>query len=488
MQALRKLLPGQEEGRYLGRFYWSSLLSEFLNVILPFQFVYLLLVLDRPSWAPIPLIVESAVVFAMEIPTGMIADRFGRKVSTLLGDTLSAVGWLLVPLTSVTEGWTQLLVACSAFALEGLGQTLVSGAEQAWVMDNLIALGKPHLIDQYFAREKSIGSLGGVFSGVCVWITLLSTAVGRELINALWYISAFGQLLSVGILLKVPEHTVCDAEEPREDEEGDAASSPARSGAIAGFRTIVGGKALFALTLVTLIVAFSQSIADDAFQISLITKGLNPRELAPLAIVIDVIGFFAPLFAVGLARRFGAPQLMACVLLIAALAYLAFFLSPPLGVVVGLMLLTILLKDLWTPVANATLHAFIPSSNRATVGSIVNQFAELASAAGLGAFVLLLDEHAAELQDAIPDLVEAFAGVQASHVQAPASLFGLPVQDAALVLYTFSGLAAAAILWTYPWERAPGALALRILDDQEPSDGDDSERPPATTYGDKLET
>jgi Na+/melibiose symporter-like transporter len=484
VQALRKLLPGQEEGRCLGRFYWSSLLSEFLNVILPFQFVYLLLVLDRPSWAPIPLIVESAVVFAMEIPTGMIADRFGRKASTLLGDTLSAVGWLLVPLTTVTEGWTQLLVACSAFALEGLGQTMVSGAEQAWVMDNLIALGKPHLIDQYFAREKSIGSLGGVFSGVCVWLTLLSTAVGSELINALWYISAFGQLLSVGILLKVPEHTICEDEE----EEGATASSPARSGAIAGFRTILGGKPLFALTLVTLIVAFSQSIADDAFQISLITKGLNPRELAPLAIAVDVIGFLAPLFAVGLARRFGAPQLMACVLLAAALAYLAFFLSPPLGVVVGLMMFTILLKDLWAPVANATLHSFIPSSNRATVGSIVNQFAELSSAAGLGAFVLLLDEHAAELQDAIPDLVEAFAGVQASHVQVPVSFFGLPVQDAALVLYTFSGLAAAAILWTYPWERAPGALPLCILEDREPTGGDGAESPPATTYGDKLET
>lgn len=467
------LYPGKEERQHLGRFYWSSLTSEFLNVILPFQFVYLLLVLDKPSWAPIPLMVESLVIFFMEIPTGVIADRWGRKFSTMLGDSLSAIAWLLVPLTTVTQGEVQLILACFAFGLEGLGQTMVSGAEQAWVMDNLIATDKEHLVDQYFARDKSIGSLGGIFSGTIVWLVLLFVDVKTGVINGLWFTAAIGQFLSVYIVSKVPEHVLPDDSGDEEDYTDVLASGPSKSQAINGIKTIFASKPLLAFSLVMLIAAFSHAAIDDAFQISMVTKDLNPRELAPLGIVTDVIGFIAPLLVISLVRRFGAPNLLGNLLASAALAYTIFLFQPPLTVVVGLFLFSQFINNMWMPVSNAMLHSLIPSNNRATIASIINQFSELLGTAGLGFFAWMLGKHADELREALPDLVEAFAGATPEALVIPTSIFGLPVYDAAIIILTAIGLLATVVLWGFPWKEAVPSLALNSPDELGLMDSDE---------------
>ena len=66
--------------------------------------------------------------------------------------------------------------------------------------------------------------------------------------------------------------------------------------------------------------------------------------------------------------------------------------------------------------------------------------------AGIGLFALLLGEHSEELQAATPDLLEAFSGGAATHVDVPIGLFGLPVTDLAIVLFILAGLAATPLL------------------------------------------
>jgi MFS family permease len=285
-------LPTEVEQALLGRFYLSSIISESFNVILPFQFVFLLFVLDQPSWATVPLLVEAAVVFCCEIPTGYIADRFGRKIATLTGDSLSGIAWLLVPITTVTSGYSQLLVACIAFAIEGLGQTLVSGSEEAWVIDNLIADDRQDLSDQYFAREKSLSSVGGIFAAITVWLILLFAEINIWLINSLWLVTAIGQLLSVYVLRNVPEKVISPVE--RETGELTGALPKSRHEVKQALFKIWTFKPLLAFFIVTLIVSYATSVTGDAFEISLIFRGLNPRELAPLEIATDFIGIIAP--------------------------------------------------------------------------------------------------------------------------------------------------------------------------------------------------
>jgi len=462
MQYVDIFIPPREERQYLNRFYVSSFLSEATNIVLPFQFIFLFLVMDKPEWAVIPLIVEGLVVFLFEIPTGIIADRYGRKASVIIGDTLSGVAWLAVPLALVLDGPWQLIAVCIAFALEGIGQTLVSGAEEAWVVDNLIANKKENLSDQYFAREKSLSSLGGVLSGSVTWLVLTLATPTAEIISALWIISGIGQIASALILLPTREHKIAASKaEDVEDADSLDLYQKLKSGeAGRAVRAIIQNRALLALTVVTLIVSFATAVTGDAFEITLLTDGMNPKELAPLAIATDLLGFGTPLVAVMLSRYMGPFNFLSALLVVAMAAILLLFASPPLVALVVLFLFFNLIDDLWDPIADAVLHSYIASPIRATVISIINQFSELVGLAALMVFAFMLGEYSERIETAIPDLVEAFRGVEAEAVQMPTSLFGLPVQDAALVLFTAIGLLAVPILLLYPWKKEAREIKL----------------------------
>jgi sugar phosphate permease len=215
---------------------------------------------------------------------------------------------------------------------------------------------------------------------------------------------------------------------------------------LAGFRLIGRTRALLMLALAMMIATFSGAVVDEAFDIALVTRGLDARALAPLGILDDLIGMIAPLVGVVLARRLGANRLLALFLVLPAAAVLMFFAGPGLWPVILLALLLTFFDAVWDPVAEAQLHSLIPSSQRATIGSIVNQVSGMAMVAGLGVFAMLLGEHSAALQAATPDLLAAFSGGAATHVDVPASLFGLPVTDLAIVLFVVAGLAAAPLL------------------------------------------
>ncbi|MCP6497806.1 hypothetical protein NL476_27985, partial [Klebsiella pneumoniae] len=75
--------PGPDERRLLSRFYLSDGLSRALYLVYPFEFAYLYLVMDRPEWAVLPLMAMSATSLVMQLPTGALADRWGRKLSVL---------------------------------------------------------------------------------------------------------------------------------------------------------------------------------------------------------------------------------------------------------------------------------------------------------------------------------------------------------------------------------------------------------------------
>lgn len=439
MTVSRSLWPDLQERRLLGRFYMAQSVSEILNVIFPFRFVYLFLVMERPEWAVIPLMVEMATVLVMEIPTGIVADRWGRKISVICGGLVSALGWALIPVAVSATGSDQLLYASLSFFLSGFGQTLVSGAQQAWVVDNLASAGRRDLVDQYFARMRSFASLGGVMAGSIALVILLSIEVTRDVLDWLWYLAAFGLVLAIVLAATIPEQRP----EPSDDE-------PRAPGlwqqTVTGFRFIGKKRPLLMLAIAIVIATLSGSVADEAFDIALITRGLDARALAPLGILDDLIGMVAPLFGVVLARRFGAMRLLAVFMILPAITVLIFFLKPGLGAVVALFLVLVFFDAIWDPVADAHMQSLIPSAQRATIGSMINQVSGVAMVAGIGLFALLLGDSSEAIQAATPDLITAFSGGVSTQVDLPTGLFGLPVPDMAILVFVLVGLGAVPFL------------------------------------------
>src|SRR5919201_3743434 len=74
-----------------------------------------------------------------EIPTGVVADTRGRRVSFLLSAAVLAAGTLAYVGAAAVHGG--LVLFCVASVVLGLGYTFYSGAVEAWLVDALKATG-----------------------------------------------------------------------------------------------------------------------------------------------------------------------------------------------------------------------------------------------------------------------------------------------------------------------------------------------------------
>ena len=437
MSVLGTFWPQQDERRLLGRFYLAEGVSELFFVIWPFQFAYLFMVMQRPEWAVIPLLVEALAALAVEIPTGAFADRYGRRRAVILGDLITACGLALVPLAAKAGGSEQLIAVSACFGVAGFGQALVSGAGEAWVVDNLMVAERRDLVENYFARVNSFMALGAVGGGALALLILLGMDISRQLLDGLWYLSALGVLFAVAVETTIAEHR---PERGPEETAGPALGLAAAM--LVGFRVLRRSRVLLLFAMAMVIASFPESVADDAFDMSLITKGMDARALAPLGILDNVIGIGAPLVGVALWRRYGATRVLALLLLLPALAVSVLFISPLLTTVVLLYILLDFVDGIWDPVADAHLQTMISSASRATVVSIVSHAIGVVELLGIGLFALLLGEHSEQLEAIVPDLIAAFSGGDAAATAAPPTAFGLQVPDLAIVVFMFLALLA----------------------------------------------
>ncbi|MDB4962936.1 MAG: major facilitator superfamily 1 [Myxococcales bacterium] len=101
-----------------------------------------------------------------EIPTGMVADTWGRRTSYLLGAAIQLVGNLLYFWMWSTHGpfWGWAV----ASLLLGFGYTFFSGALEAWLVDALKHAGYDGDLDPIFARNQivtGVAMLVGTIAG-----------------------------------------------------------------------------------------------------------------------------------------------------------------------------------------------------------------------------------------------------------------------------------------------------------------------------------
>ena len=113
------------------------------------------------------------VVF--EVPTGVVADTWGRRQSYLLG-----AGTLLVATLLYLMMWqirAPLWAWAIASILIGLGFTFFSGAVEAWLVDALNASGFKGRLESVFARGQSVAGAamlsGSVLGGFVAQVTNL---------------------------------------------------------------------------------------------------------------------------------------------------------------------------------------------------------------------------------------------------------------------------------------------------------------------------
>jgi MFS family permease len=100
----------------------------------------------------------TAGMVLFEVPTGVVADSWGRRASYLLGTvTLAVTTALYLGLWYIHGPFWAWAVSSM---LIGLGFTFFSGATEAWLVDALRATGYTGSLDEVFAREQVFAGAG----------------------------------------------------------------------------------------------------------------------------------------------------------------------------------------------------------------------------------------------------------------------------------------------------------------------------------------
>ena len=143
----------------------------------------------------------TAGMVLFEVPTGIVADTIGRRVSYLLGTVTLAGSTLLYVLLWQIEApfWQWAVVSL----LIGLGFTFFSGAVEAWLVDALTATGFTGELETVFGRGQIVtgvamltGSAAGGF--LAQQVSLGFPFVLRGAILLVMFVAAFRLMHDVG--------------------------------------------------------------------------------------------------------------------------------------------------------------------------------------------------------------------------------------------------------------------------------------------------
>lgn len=311
----------------------------------------------------------TAGMVLFEIPTGVVADTAGRRISFLLSTLILMTGTLAYVGIAAAGGGLALFVIASLVL--GLGFSFYSGAVEAWVVDALRATGYAGELDRVFARGSMVsgaamlaGSIGG---GLLGSVNLAWPFIVRAMLLAAVFVVGLRAMHDVGFTPRA----LTVRETPGEMKKVlDASvtfgvkSPPVRLLMIVAlfqgaflmwafyawqpyFLELLGRDAVWVAGVVSALIALS-TIAGNAL-VELLTGVCRRRTTLLLASSI-VLALAAT--GVGLVGSFWPA--------------------------VALLLVAIGATGVGAPVQQAYLHAVIPSTERATVVS----FASLVSSAG----------------------------------------------------------------------------------------------------------
>ncbi len=428
------LIPSGDERRLLGRFYWATFLAEVAHLAMPFQVLLIVRYLGQPELG-ILLGIEQLVSLSMEVPTGAWADRFGRKRCVLVGHVLAALGWLTIPPATFLDPQVRLIGMGVAFGLLGAGAALVSGALEAWVVDNLRWHGRKDLVISFFGRERSLAATGGIAADLVALVALGALVDVR----VFWIVSGIGELVALAILWGTPEHAPTgqgldtseqrtgapeakaghDADNAENDEDDQHVGI--RDAVRRGFAAILRQPALLAVTLALVWLAASFGTSAEAFQAALAEANLAERGFAGLELGVDSIGMVAPLAAIWLVHRLGSRPLLALAIVIPSGIALTIWRQPGLLGVGSAYLLVVACTDILHTIADDYQHRLMPSAVRATASSAINLLTSVAMLASAGWLTFLLTQLSATQTVAVMGLATL-----------PAALFLIPKFSRAL--------------------------------------------------------
>jgi len=304
--------------------------------------------------------VYSITAFVFEVPTGAVADIYGRKFSTLVGYLVCGISLIGLFFSS------QFALSLVFFFLWAVGGTFISGAMDAWIVDRLKARRKSKLITDYYIKNHSLIGFGLFFSGF-----LGAYLVTKTGLNIIWMFAGLSFLVTFFILVFLKEYKVT-----KEKPESFGHIFVQAKKAI---KYSMGHHVLMLLIFANFFAMLREAFGGDiVWQPFLRNLGLADYKFGLLFSGIAILGAVAPLFAKMLLGRFkNEKNYLAFLILMAIVLDVSVILVGRLPLGIAIFLAMFVVMGLFAPIYMGYFQKHIPSKMRATVISFNSMITSL---------------------------------------------------------------------------------------------------------------
>jgi len=331
---------------------------------------------------PLQLVLVGSVLegttLLFEVPTGVIADTVSRKRSIVIGLLLTGAAFILWGVVAQFE------TILAAQVLWGIGYTFTSGADVAWITDEVGEEAARRL----YLRATQYGYLGA-FLGIILSVSLASIDLWIPLVTA-----GIGYaMLGILLILVMPEAGFQRVSvEGQRMHESLAATVRRSRGAI---------RARPALLLIFAIAAFhgaSTEGFDRLWELHLLSAFSFPSlgELEPIVWfgIINAVGLLLSAALTGILRRreivstgLAASRALAVINVLLVIAVAAYGLAGSFWIAIACLWSVKAMRNLNEPVYRAWINRGLDPTSRATINSIgsqVDALGQIVGGPGLG--------------------------------------------------------------------------------------------------------
>ena len=366
MTADRRKLPA------VSIYLWTEAVSGFLFTLMGTVFSIYLIV--EAGLGPFRLLILGTVlegtVLLSEVPTGVLADTVSRRLSIQIGFALTGVGYVL---TGAVTSFPWLVLGQ---ALWGIGAAFTSGAQQAWITDEV---GEEAAATLYVrgAQRWQLGALAGIPAAV---------GLGALGLGLPFVVSGVGFVVLTAFLVwKMPE------------EHFHRAAQGGRAKLRDTFRGSVRAVRRSHFLLLVFAVAILHGAATEGFD-RLWTLHLLRGTSFPETGRLGLVAWFGVIEAVGLALalagaevlkrradladRAEATKVLAGIDVLLLAAVVAFGLLHGFWLALAAFWIVSLLREVREPVFTAWLNRGLEPATRATVNSMAGQMDAVGQIAG----------------------------------------------------------------------------------------------------------
>ena len=327
--------------------------------------------------------------FVFEIPTGIIADIYSRRLSIIIGYILMGLGFLI-------EGFfPAFLPILIAQVIWGLGYTFTSGAEEAWISDEI----GEEKANRLFLRATSVGLYASLFG------MGLAVLVGGENISVPIRLGGLGLiLLGIVLIFSMPETGF----KPVPNEKRNTWNQM-----VFTFKEGITAVRSRPRLITILGIGLIYGLYSEGFDRLWVKHILDSFDL-PAIFAGSQVAFFGALRAVGTIATIivmhgvdkrldtSQPQAIGRAMLIItgliSVSLMGFAISPILGLSLSIYLLITVLRRVAGPLYTAWMNQKLDSGTRATVLSIsgqVDAIGQIAGGPGVGLIAKLVSVVAA---------------------------------------------------------------------------------------------